>query len=194
MRKFMLVGKTGVGKSSFINSTFGKYIARTSEYESCTKIVEHYAYNTPLGSLCLIDTPGLAEDNRIIDEAYLDLIKKNVDLEQIDALIYVTRLDETRFRADEKQTLRLLTNRLGSSIWARSWLVLTFAASIPEDQRKEATQNRVRHIEAFLQEITSENNLNPQFKRFQFKLRVDNVVRGWTKDGAPILPLLTKKN
>ena len=191
MRKFMLVGKTGVGKSSFINSTFGKYIAQISNYESCTKIVEHYAYNTPLGSLCLIDTPGLAEDNRTLDEAYLELIKKNVDLEQLDALVYVTRLDETRFRADEKQTLRLLTNRLGSFIWNRSGLVLTFAASIPEKQRKEATQNRVAQIEAFLQEITSENNLNTPFKSFEFKIRVDNVVCGWTKQGVPILSLLT---
>ncbi|MEW6492750.1 MAG: GTPase [Cyanobacteriota bacterium] len=49
MRKFLLVGRTGVGKSSFVNATFGEYIAETSEFEACTKFVEHHAYNTPLG-------------------------------------------------------------------------------------------------------------------------------------------------
>ena len=44
MRKYLLVGRTGVGKSSFINSVFGQYIAETAEYEACTRVLEHYAY------------------------------------------------------------------------------------------------------------------------------------------------------
>ncbi|HEY9692627.1 MAG TPA: hypothetical protein V6D15_10495 [Oculatellaceae cyanobacterium] len=68
---------------------------------------------------------------------------------------------------------------------------MTFAASIPEKQRKEATQNRIAQIEVFLQEITSQNNLNTPFKGFEFKIRVDNIVRGWTEQGVPILSLLT---
>lgn len=154
MRKFLLVGKTGVGKSSFINAAFGEYIAETSEFEACTKIVEHHAYNTPLGDVCLIDTPGLAENDEACDEAYLDLVKANVDLDQIYATLYVSRLNETRFRADEKQTLQLLTKKLGASIWNHSIIVLTFAASVPSEQLEEAASKRVEHIEEFLKSIT----------------------------------------
>ncbi|MFL9458479.1 MULTISPECIES: GTPase [Nostocales] len=192
MRKFLLVGKTGVGKSSFINATFGKYLAPSSEFEACTKIVKHYAQNTPFGDICLIDTPGLAEDNALLDKEYLVLIQREVDLKQLDGIIYITRLNETRFRPDEKQTLRCLTNYLGSEIWNQSWLVLTFAASVSNDVRDAATRQKINHIETFLQSITGENDLEPKFKKFRHKLRVDNLVRGWSQKGVPILSILTK--
>ncbi|MFN6497830.1 MAG: GTPase [Nostoc sp. DedQUE01] len=191
MRKFLLFGRTGVGKSSFVNTTFSDYIADTSEFEACTKFVEHYAYDSPLGNVCLIDTPGLAEDDEACDEAYLSLVRSKVDLDQIYATIYVTRLDETRFRPNEKRTLRLLTSRLGASIWNRSILVLTFAASVPVGQREEAISRRITHIEEFLQTLTVENKLVPQFRKFYDYWLVDNIVSDWTSDGVSALSLLT---
>ena len=186
MRKFLLVGRTGVGKSCFVNASFGNYISETSEFEACTKTVQYYAQDTPFGNICLIDTPGLAEDHKALDEKYLDLIRRTIDLEQIEAIIYVTRLNETRFRPDEKRTLRLLSNHLGSHLLNRSWLVLTFAASVPNDVREEVTRQRVNDIETFLRE----NALKFPFKEFRVKLRVDNIVPGWNKKGVPILSIL----
>jgi len=191
MRKFLLVGRTGVGKSSFINAAFGSYIAETSEYEACTKIVEHYAYKTPLGDVSLIDTPGLAEDDEACDEAYLSLVRAKVNLAQIYATIYVSRLDETRFRPDEKRTLRLLTNRLGASIWNRSILVLTFAASIPNHQLEIVAEKRSQQIFEFIQNLTKEQDIDKIFQGLEQTWLVDNIVENWTSDGLPILSLLT---
>lgn len=189
MRKFLLVGRTGVGKSSFINATFGNYIAETSEFEACTKTVEYYAQDTPFGNICLIDTPGLAEDDKALDEKYLDLIRTEIDFKQVEAIIYVTRLDETRFRPDEKRTLQLLMNYLGSHLLNHSWLVFTFAASVPNEIRDEVTRQRVNDIETFLRE----NALKYPFKQFRLKLRVDNIVSGWNKKGVPILSILREQ-
>ena len=191
MRKFLLVGRTGVGKSSFINAAFGSYIAETSEYEACTKIVEHYAYKTPLGDVSLIDTPGLAEDDEACDEAYLSLVRAKVNLAQIYATIYVSRLNETRFRPDEKRTLRLLTNRLGASIWNRSILVLTFAASIPNHQLEIVAEKRSQQIFEFIQNLTKEQDIDKKFQGFEQTWLVDNIVENWASDGLPILSLLT---
>ena len=191
MRKFLLVGRTGVGKSSFINAAFGSYIAETSEYEACTKIVEHYAYKTPLGDVSLIDTPGLAEDDEACDEAYLSLVRAKVNLAQIYATIYVSRLNETRFRPDEKRTLRLLTNRLGASIWNRSILVLTFAASIPNHQLEVVAEKRSQQIFEFIQNLTKEQDIDKIFQGFEQTWLVDNIVENWTSDGLPILSVLT---
>lgn len=191
MRKFLLVGRTGVGKSSFINAAFGSYIAETSEYEACTKIVEHYAYKTPLGDVSLIDTPGLAEDDEACDEAYLSLVRAKVNLAQIYATIYVSRLNETRFRPDEKRTLRILTNRLGASIWTRSILVLTFAASIPNHQLEIVAEKRSQQIFELIQNLTKEQDVDKIFQGFEQTWLVDNIVENWTSDGLPILSVLT---
>jgi len=159
MRKYLLVGRTGMGKSSFINTTFGKYIAETAEYEACTKIVEHYAYNSPLGSISLIDTPGLAEDDSLTDERYLSMVRSKVNLNEIYSLLYITRLDDTRFRPDEKRSLKLLTEKLGSNIWNNAILVLTFAASVPSYKRDETANVRIGQIEKFLKATINDNLL-----------------------------------
>jgi predicted GTPase len=187
MRKFLIVGRTGVGKSSFINSTFGVHVAKTSDFEACTKIVEHYARNTSLGDVCLIDTPGLAEEDEACDRAYLSMVKSKVNLHSIHATLYVSRLDETRFRPDEKRTLRLLTEQLGSTIWQRTILVFTFAGSIPYSRVEEATGRRTQQIGEYLATLTSY-----RFSGFQEVWQTDNVVYDWTPDGVSTLSLMTK--
>ena len=194
MRKFLIVGRTGVGKSSFVNSVFGKSITETSRYEACTKIIQYHAYSSSLGDICLIDTPGLAEDDIECDQKYLNLIKANIDLAEIDTLIYVSRLDETRFRPEEKRTIRLLTEQLGAFIWNKAWLLFTFAASVSNDNRQVATIKRKEQIEEFVRAITLECKLNPPFQGFQVKLRIDNTSKNWSSNATAIMPVLTKSS
>ena len=120
------------------------------------------------------------------------MIKANVDLAEIDALIYVSRLDETRFRPDEKQTIRLLTEKLGVFIWNKAWLIFTFTASVPNENRHMASINRKEQIEDYVRKVTSEYELKPPFQGFQVKLRVDNTSKGWASKSIPIMSVLTK--
>jgi len=191
MKKFLLVGRTGVGKSSFINTTFGCNVAATSEFEACTKVVQYHANNTQWGDVCLIDTPGLAEDTMDIDIAYLKMVKREVNFNELQASLYVTRLDDTRFRPDEKRTLQLLTTHLSSSIWDRSILVLTFAASLPYQKRNDAISIRISSIENYLEQITKLEP-NSKFRSFKDCWLTDNVVTNWTTEGVTALSLLTK--
>ena len=112
MRTFLLLGITGSGKSSFVNSTFGIQLAETNAYQACTKVVKYFSRNTPWGDICLIDTPGMAEGEEESDGAYLSLIRKEVNLSEIDSLLYISRLNETRFRAEEKITPSSISSRI----------------------------------------------------------------------------------
>ena len=192
MRKFLLVGRTGVGKSSFVNATFGKHLAKTDSYEACTSVVEHYAYATSMGDICLIDTPGLGEDEDCeTDKNYISLVKSQVNMSQIDAIIYVTRLNETRFRGEEKKILKLLIESFDSRLWQSAWLVFTFSASVLPLERDKVTQKRKEQIESHVKDCLLSKGEN-QFKGFTVKLRVDNVKRNWAKSSTPVVSILTK--
>lgn len=188
MRRYLLVGRTGVGKSSFINATFGTTMAKTSAYEACTKLPEYFSYNTPFGNICLIDTPGLAEGDSFIDKYYLSLIKEYVKSNEIDTVLYVSRFDETRFRPDEKRTLRLLTDELGPSFWQRAWLILTFAANVLPEHIDLMFNNRTKQIQSLICDVMGGYGFG--FSGFGRVILVDNFKEDWARDVLPISSFL----
>lgn len=189
MRTFLLVGQTGVGKSSFINATFGLPLATIAEFQACTKKVAMYAYGTPSGNVRLIDTPGLAEANKNLDLAYLRKIKNSKEFEKADTTLYLSPLHETRLRSSEIDTLTLLTSELGSQIWKNAWLVLTFAALVSYEKRNEACTARLNQITNCIAEITS---FSEPFSGFKNGIMVDNITDNWMPNTVTIDSLLNE--
>lgn len=145
-RKFtiLIVGRTGVGKSSTVNSLMGTEVAKVGNYEPTTFDVEVYESTAEGVRFAVVDTPGLcdglAEDGN--DERYLALIRQKVP--QIDCVWFVSRLDETRVTHDERRAVRLLSAALGPGMWAHGLVVLTFAGSVPQERYHEAVRERGR--------------------------------------------------
>lgn len=189
MRTFILIGQTGVGKSSFINATFGLSLAEIAEFEACTKEVAMYAYGTPYGNVRLIDTPGLAEGKEDLDRAYLRKIKNSKEYKEADITLYISRLNETRFRSSERKTLMLLTSELGSQIWKNAWLVFTFAALVSPEKRNQACNARLNQITNFISEITSSSE---QFSGFKNGIMIDNIKDNWTSNAVAIASILNE--
>jgi len=181
MKNFLILGKTGVGKSSFINSVFNKPVAQTSSYEACTKVVEMFAYHAEFGQVCLLDTPGLAEDDLALDYHYLDLIKQAIKSRRIDFMIYVTPLNDTRFRPTEKRTIKLILETLGPQIWNSCWLIFTFAASIERKEFDTVSAHKTQIFNEYLSEI-----MNGGFTGFNRLYFLDNVVSNWHDDTVPV--------
>lgn len=178
MKKFLIIGRTGVGKSSFINTTFGVPLAKTDRFERCTTLVEYYCRNTAFGELTLIDTPGMAEEDYWRDTQYLKMIKDKVNLRNLDYMIYMSRLDETRFRPEEKNILYRINQELGILIWSNAVLILTFAASVEKNSFDRLAERRIQDISDYIK------SLDRQLYSFNFKSIsfCDNVISNWAID------------
>ena len=187
MRRFLIVGQTGVGKSSFINAVFGLPRAEISDFEACTKVVEHYIYKSPFGEVCLIDTPGLSEDSLEVDSSYLKMVRRSIESDGVNITLYVSPLNEKRFRPSEKSALNLLTQELGKSIWANAWLILTFAASIPSERLDQTCDVRINQIDSYIREIAArKKKKKKKFEGFKKIALIDNIVPNWTSNARPI--------
>ncbi len=181
MKNFLILGKTGVGKSSFINSIFGHAIAETASDEACTKIVSHYALTIDYGEICLIDTPGLAEDGPELDLHYLNMVKQSINEKEIFMSVFVTPLHDTRFRPSEKFAIKSITSVLGQHIWKTSWLVFTFAGLVEKDRLQEVCTSKINYFNSYLIDL-----LGSEFPGFKKIILIDNKISNWTDDGTPI--------
>jgi predicted GTPase len=154
---FMLVGRTGVGKSSTINSLMGEQVAKVGDSEPTTFTVSPYKLKKSGVDFTIWDTPGLCDalDNAN-DEEYMKQISAVV--EDVDCLWFVSRLDETRLSSDEQYALLLITNTLGAEIWDRALIVFTHACNWSVEQRyEEALRERTAVVKEYLQRITKKS-------------------------------------
>jgi GTP-binding protein EngB required for normal cell division/cold shock CspA family protein len=121
----LLVGRTGVGKSSTINSLLGVRWATVGDHEPETAEIHSYEGRIGSATVRVVDTPGFCDDHpdRGNDERYARMIGEYIG--EIDLVLFVTTLDDTRVRADEIRALELLTTTFGEGIWDKAVAVFT---------------------------------------------------------------------
>ena len=137
--RIFVFGKTGIGKSSLINSLLD--IDRAEEGASLylqTKGVESFTEcrSTSLNTVQLTvndvevtiwDSPGLKylyyDEKLTIEE-----IQKNC--KDIDIFIYCTPFTQIRIMQDDFDSILVLSNSLGNEIWDKALIALTFANKV----------------------------------------------------------------
>lgn len=153
---FLLVGRTGVGKSSTVNSLMGQQIAPVGKYDPTTMQVESFEGEINGIKFTIVDTPGLCDDlpEKENDQKYIDLILSKV--KQVDSLWFVTRLDDPRVTSDEMRGIKIISEAFTPQIWERA--VIIFTRANKADDYFSDLQERTKRIRG---EIAKHTGVEP---------------------------------
>ena len=152
---FILVGKTGTGKSTLLNALFNKVVAQAMDTgKSVTKVSKVYFYRLKTGKcVCLVDTPGLSDTEKLtkenIDKMHLDGITTTISNEKIHikGILFLVNFQNKRFDADEQQAL-LSYNKLFplKKFWSSLVIIYTHFFVDPNDDDDEEEMMSKRSI------------------------------------------------
>ncbi|XP_019861485.1 PREDICTED: uncharacterized protein LOC109589955, partial [Amphimedon queenslandica] len=125
----LVVGKTGQGKSTFINSLIElkKEIAKEgAEIDMCTESCHSYIHPEllPGVKVRVIDSPGL-QDMHANEQSYIDKIKAHC--QKVSLVLYCMKMTDHRLDSDDTLALHRLHQAFGSDFLKRVVIVLTFA-------------------------------------------------------------------
>jgi predicted GTPase len=147
--RIFVFGKTGVGKSSLINSLLGKEVAEeggglysqtkampASQIYTEKKTIKTVHQTIEGVNVIMWDSPGL-KDPKTDEHQTLKDIEENC--KDIDIFVYCTSMTQTRFTQDECDSIRNLTRTLGDGIWKRGLIALTFANEVRPSPSSRAT-------------------------------------------------------
>ena len=128
--QFLVCGKTGVGKSSLINSLVGRELCDVNDpglsgsFGAGTTTVGETLINMENMLVSVCDSPGL-QDGTENEAKYLqDMYDMCKDC---DVVFYCMEMTNTRWTPPERKAPKLLTEKFGVDFWKKTILVLTKA-------------------------------------------------------------------
>lgn len=131
----MLMGLSGGGKSSIINSLLDQKACAVSPFEAATKKVEVVEGSVKGINMRFIDTPGLQLGSSSLrhNDNILAQIKKATKKMKPDVVMWVDRMDVLRRPGTDLGVLQQVTATFGNSIWFNTVMVMTHAAKMPPE-------------------------------------------------------------
>ncbi len=161
----MVIGKTGYGKSSTLNSILGEDILLSSDYQSCTKNVQSLEFFIRDGNyFSIADFPGVGESIEV-DSEYYKLYK--MMLVKSDVVLYILRADSRDLSIDEF-IINNITKNYSPEIMKKFIFAVNFCDKIEPISRgnniepsKEQIENIKIKCDFIKNKFKSENKIIP---------------------------------
>jgi uncharacterized protein (DUF697 family)/GTP-binding protein EngB required for normal cell division len=186
--RFILIGRTGVGKSSLINALVGRYLAKASHVTLGTTVAQPFAY-TSLGKTLfeVIDTRGLGESvtssTGLTAERHL---RDAMQAFQPDAILFLHRCKERAYMDEEAMLVKDISAAVGAAVPMVA--LLTQADEMEPSREKTPVQysaRKLRHIAAAeqqLQGVLNAHNIVP------LAVLAVSAYMEWNEDPAEVDP------
>ena len=148
----LFTGKTGVGKSSLANALVGREVSVEGETLN-PETMDVFKYSADIAgvSVTIWDSPGL-QDGTSNESGYLE--KMAAKCKELDLVLYCTRMDDTRIRDEDYETIITLTRAFGEEIWENAIFTLTFANQVKKSVRSRDPATQINQKEFFLSRLT----------------------------------------
>ena len=130
--QILVCGKTGTGKSSLLNTLFGRELFEIGgpgevtdfNFDYVTDEVISECINLQNVFVEIFDSPGL-QDGTNNDEEYLDDMQKKC--KNVNLVLYCIDMTTTRWLHQDVKATKMLTERFTTDFWKKTVLVLTKA-------------------------------------------------------------------
>jgi len=189
---YLLFGRTGVGKSSLINTIAQASIAPVDSAYVCTQDITSYSFETPAGKYVLYDSPGFCEDdNPDTDDGYFKALRgflaKKVSDDTGINLLFAVRAGSKRVRSEDFEVVKYLA-RLVSKYQVPVLLVATWSdfANGVQSVRDQLNQLRIQFLSMLDLALIKSTSRNVCASGFAGAYAVDNSSGAWLCSWSPI--------
>ena len=163
--QFLVCGKTGVGKSSLINSLVGTPTCKVNDpgtsttdpaasFAPGTLEVSNISINVKGAPVLAWDSPGLQDGTGNEDQYLQSMCEKCKD---VDVVFYCMEMTTARLIDQDKKAAKALTQTFGPEFWKKTVLVLTKANNIAHKKEKDYHKELYdRFVKSFAEILTGE--------------------------------------
>jgi GTP-binding protein EngB required for normal cell division len=157
----IVLGETGVGKSSFCNKLCSTPKCKIGEnLNSETDNVKGFYGDNEYNDIFIIDTPGLNDTNgKEKDIKNIELMKDYIKQNQrIKGIIIMLKFTDTRLTGSIKESLKVFYNLFPlNNFWDHVVFVLSHFFSTNEEQKKKRKQSLIKYYNQELNLIMNES-------------------------------------